>query len=215
MQLWYCTGFIGFGSDWVSTHIVFCFRNSGKLRCFFLIFWFFESSPCIIGVNWFICFSTSILVLNFSHYSVDILKGLGSCSRVLLLYSIILSWPGLSVHFRTHPPLKLLDEICNYHWFRKSLLLGKFIHVDIKISVLQAEKASWNSIGIFKLSNVSGKRRELVPAKSAEDDSENDSDSSDSDDEVAEEGNGGSRAPVLQALLSFSKFFACIRILIT
>lgn len=42
----------------------------------------------------------------------------------------------------------------------------------------QAEKASWNSIGIFKLSNISGKRRNLLPTPSADDASDADSESS-------------------------------------
>ncbi|KAK9275491.1 hypothetical protein L1049_022758 [Liquidambar formosana] len=61
----------------------------------------------------------------------------------------------------------------------------------------QAEKASWNYIGIFKLSNISGKRRELVPSKSAADGSDMDSDSSDSSDSD-DEGLDGSGTPVLQ-----------------
>lgn len=60
---------------------------------------------------------------------------------------------------------------------------------------LQAEKSSWNSIGIFKLSKISGKRRDLVPDKTG-DDSDMDGDSSDSD----EEEEAGSGTPVLQVL---------------
>lgn len=69
------------------------------------------------------------------------------------------------------------------------------------VFVLQAEKASWNSIGIFKISNVSGKRRELLPSKAATDDTDMDNDSSDSDDDSEdEEEEGGSQAPVLQVI---------------
>lgn len=71
--------------------------------------------------------------------------------------------------------------------------------------ISQAEKASWNSIGVFKVSNVSGKRRELVPKKSSEDDPDMDGESSDSDDSDDEE-EGGSGAPVLQANSSFFRF---------
>lgn len=67
--------------------------------------------------------------------------------------------------------------------------------------VLQAEKASWNSIGIFKLSNISGKRRNLVPNPSADDNSDAESESS-SDEE--DDNNGSvSDPPVLQARFSF------------
>lgn len=65
-------------------------------------------------------------------------------------------------------------------------------------SFLQAEKSSWNSIGIFKLSNISGKRRDMVPDKKG-DETDMDSDSSDSDEEEEEE--AGSGTPVLQVLL--------------
>ena len=67
--------------------------------------------------------------------------------------------------------------------------------------VLQALKAAWNSIGIFKISNISGKRRELVPTKSTTDGSDMDSDDSDSESESEDEGPGGSGAPILQAIL--------------
>ncbi|KAI4344503.1 hypothetical protein L6164_011722 [Bauhinia variegata] len=61
----------------------------------------------------------------------------------------------------------------------------------------QAEKASYNSIGIFKLSNISGKRRELVP-KLATDDSEMDDEASDSEDDSDDEDPDGPKAPILQ-----------------
>ena len=69
--------------------------------------------------------------------------------------------------------------------------------------VSQAEKASWNSIGIFKISNISGKRRDLVPPKATDNESDMDSDSSDSD-EDEEVQNGGSAAPVFQAMFCFT-----------
>lgn len=67
------------------------------------------------------------------------------------------------------------------------------------VIVLQAEKAAWNSIGIFKLSNISGKKRELVPTtKATEDDTDMDSDGGDSDsDEDSEDEEGGSGTPNL------------------
>lgn len=65
--------------------------------------------------------------------------------------------------------------------------------------LLQAEKASWNSIGIFKVSNITGKRRELVP-KPAVDDSGMDSDNSDSEDDSEDEDPDSSRSPILQVM---------------
>lgn len=66
---------------------------------------------------------------------------------------------------------------------------------------MQAEKASWNSIGIFKVSNVSGKRRELLPSKPVTDDTDMDSNSSDSEEDSEDEEGGESKAPVLQVCL--------------
>ncbi|CAL5339139.1 unnamed protein product [Camellia sinensis] len=79
------------------------------------------------------------------------------------------------------------------------LVRTEFPHTVYCVAGTQAEKASWNSIGIFKLSNISGKRRELVPSKSTTNDSDMDSDSSDSneDDEIED---GGSATPVLQGM---------------
>lgn len=76
----------------------------------------------------------------------------------------------------------------------------KALFQDIVVFCLQAEKASWNSIGIFKISNVSGKRRELLPNKPEKDDADMDSDSSDSDEDSEDEEDGGSKAPILQVL---------------
>ncbi|XAR54193.1 hypothetical protein NMG60_11029221 [Bertholletia excelsa] len=76
------------------------------------------------------------------------------------------------------------------------LVRTEFPHTVYCVAGTQAEKASWNSIGIFKISNISGKRRELVPSKSAADGSDMDSDSSDSDEDEVED--GGSATPILQ-----------------
>ncbi|XP_041021268.1 glutamate-rich WD repeat-containing protein 1-like [Juglans microcarpa x Juglans regia] len=64
--------------------------------------------------------------------------------------------------------------------------------------LLQAEKASWNSIGIFKMSNITGKRRDLVPSEPAAGNSDMESDNSDSDEEDEDEELGGSGSPSLQ-----------------
>lgn len=51
---------------------------------------------------------------------------------------------------------------------------------------------------MFKVSNISGKRRELVPKAAAGDDDMN-SESSDSDEDSEDEREGGSGSPTLQA----------------
>lgn len=71
--------------------------------------------------------------------------------------------------------------------------------------VLQAEKESWNSIGIFKVSNITGKRRELVP-KHESNDSGMDDEDSDSEDDSEDEDEGGVQHPTLQAMLSSFEF---------
>ncbi|EEF34640.1 protein HEAT STRESS TOLERANT DWD 1 isoform X2 [Ricinus communis] len=78
------------------------------------------------------------------------------------------------------------------------LLRTEFPHTVYFVAGTQADKASSNTIGIFKVSNISGKRRELVPAKTTDGDAEIDTDSSDSDEDSEDEEHGGSRAPVLQ-----------------
>ncbi|XP_054822463.1 protein HEAT STRESS TOLERANT DWD 1 [Prosopis cineraria] len=77
------------------------------------------------------------------------------------------------------------------------LLRTEFPHTVYFMAGTQAEKASWNSIGIFKVSNISGKRRELVP-KPAADDAEMDSDNSDSEDDSDDEDPDSSKSPILQ-----------------
>lgn len=66
---------------------------------------------------------------------------------------------------------------------------------------VQAEQDSWNSIGIFKVSNISGKRRELVPKLEA-DDSGVDGEESDSEDDSEDEDEDGVQGPTLQATSS-------------
>ncbi|KAK8961764.1 hypothetical protein KSP40_PGU021422 [Platanthera guangdongensis] len=48
---------------------------------------------------------------------------------------------------------------------------------------LQAEQASWNYIGIFKVSNISGKKRDLVPSGDEDIDMDSESNSDDEDSE--------------------------------
>ncbi|XP_006350988.1 glutamate-rich WD repeat-containing protein 1-like [Solanum tuberosum] len=63
------------------------------------------------------------------------------------------------------------------------LVRTEFPHTVYCVAGTQAEKSSWNSIGIFKLSNVSGKMRDLVLS---DENSDMDSESSDSDEEEVE-----------------------------
>ena len=84
-----------------------------------------------------------------------------------------------------------------------------FIYL-VLISLMQAENPDWNSIGIFKVSNVSGKRRELVPTKATGSDSDMDADSSDSDEDSEDEEEGGSAAPILQVTSCPSLFVICL-----
>jgi hypothetical protein len=55
--------------------------------------------------------------------------------------------------------------------------------------VVQAEKASLNYIGVFKLSNINGKKREPIPASAVDGDTDVDSDSSsdEEDEEINED----------------------------
>jgi ribosome assembly protein RRB1 len=63
------------------------------------------------------------------------------------------------------------------------LVRSEFPHTLYGVAGTQAEKASWNYIGIFKLSNINGKKRAPIPASAVDGDSDEDSDSS-SDDEA-------------------------------
>ncbi|XP_076918796.1 protein HEAT STRESS TOLERANT DWD 1-like [Bidens hawaiensis] len=74
------------------------------------------------------------------------------------------------------------------------LVRTEFPHTVYCVTGTQAHNAP-NSIGIFKISNISGKRRELVPTKTSNADTDMESDSSDSDDD---DENDGPKAPVFQ-----------------
>eukprot|EP00262_Sarcandra_glabra_P006449 TRINITY_DN18763_c0_g1_i1.p1 TRINITY_DN18763_c0_g1~~TRINITY_DN18763_c0_g1_i1.p1 ORF type:complete len:474 (-),score=86.32 TRINITY_DN18763_c0_g1_i1:306-1727(-) len=75
----------------------------------------------------------------------------------------------------------------------------EFPHTVYCVAGTQAEKSSWNSIGIFKLSKISGKRRDVLPTPLADNDSEMDSgSSSDEDDSDDGDGDGESGLPILQ-----------------
>lgn len=91
------------------------------------------------------------------------------------LHGFNIGWPCLSFDI-------LRDSL--------GLVRTEFPHTVYSVAGTQAEKSSWNYIGIFKISNISGKRRELVP-KSKNEDTDVGSDSSDSEDEEEEEEEGG------------------------
>ncbi|XP_045821315.1 protein HEAT STRESS TOLERANT DWD 1 isoform X2 [Trifolium pratense] len=76
------------------------------------------------------------------------------------------------------------------------LVRTEFPHTMYFVTGTQAEKYSWNYIGIFKASNISGKRRELLP-KHGSSDSMDDEDS-DSEDDSEDEEEGGAGGPTLQ-----------------
>ncbi|KAK3136053.1 hypothetical protein QOZ80_5BG0427390 [Eleusine coracana subsp. coracana] len=65
------------------------------------------------------------------------------------------------------------------------LVRSEFPHTLYGVAGTQAEKAAWNYIGIFKLSNINGKKRAPIPASAVDGESDEDSDSS-SDDEAEE-----------------------------
>ncbi|KAH6777929.1 Transducin family protein / WD-40 repeat family protein [Perilla frutescens var. frutescens] len=98
------------------------------------------------------------------------------------LHGFHIGWPCLSFDI-------LRDSL--------GLVRTEFPHTIYSVAGTQAEKSSSNYIGIFKILNISGKRRELVPKKSNTDDTDMESESSDSDEDDDEEG-GGTGAPVLQ-----------------
>ncbi|KAG6775387.1 hypothetical protein POTOM_018836 [Populus tomentosa] len=93
------------------------------------------------------------------------------------LHAFHIGWPCLSARFT---------------WFASNP------HTVYFVAGTQAEKPDWNSIGIFKVSNVSGKKRELVPSKTTAGDSDMDTDNNDSDEDSEDEEEGGSATPVLQ-----------------
>ncbi|KAG7584408.1 WD40 repeat [Arabidopsis suecica] len=75
----------------------------------------------------------------------------------------------------------------------------EFPHTLYMVAGTQAEKAAHNSIGLFKITNVSGKRRDVVPKTLANGDDdmedEDDDDDSDSDDD---DGDEASKTPNIQ-----------------
>ncbi|GAB2293027.1 hemolysin III domain membrane protein [Dionaea muscipula] len=97
------------------------------------------------------------------------------------LHAFNVGWPCLSFDI-------LRDSL--------GLVRTEFPHTVFVVAGTQAEKSSWNSIEIFKLSNVTGRKQALLPTKSAEgSDSDSDSDSSDEEDDMDPSGH---RTPILQ-----------------
>ncbi|XP_078444707.1 transducin family protein / WD-40 repeat family protein [Wolffia australiana] len=82
------------------------------------------------------------------------------------------------------------------------LIRTEFPHTIYGVAGTQAEKASWNYISLYKLSNIVGKKRDLVP-KPSKDDDDDDNDDSDmesesSSDEEDEDDSNKKSQPVLK-----------------
>ncbi|PKA61859.1 WD-40 repeat-containing protein MSI2 [Apostasia shenzhenica] len=77
------------------------------------------------------------------------------------------------------------------------LVRTEFPHMLYGVAGTQAEQASWNYIGIFKVSNISGKKRDLLPASNA-DGEDADMDSESSSDEEDDDMDGLTQ-PILEA----------------
>ncbi|KAF5205601.1 Glutamate-rich wd repeat-containing protein, partial [Thalictrum thalictroides] len=97
------------------------------------------------------------------------------------LHAFHIGWPCLSFDI-------VRDQL--------GLIRTEFPHTVYCVAGTQAENASWNYIGMYKLSKISGKRRDLVPNKSNDNDSEADSDGSSSDED--EDAQDDAQPPVLQ-----------------
>jgi ribosome assembly protein RRB1 len=81
------------------------------------------------------------------------------------------------------------------------LVRSEFPHTLYGVAGTQAERATWNYIGIFKICNINGKKREPIPASAIDGDSDMDSESSsDEEDEAVNE----DTMPILH-VSSFSK----------
>ncbi|OQU82815.1 hypothetical protein SORBI_3005G024400 [Sorghum bicolor] len=76
------------------------------------------------------------------------------------------------------------------------LVRSEFPHTLYGVAGTQADKASRNYIGIFKLSNISGKKREPIPSSAIDGDSDTDVDSESSSDGEDEETNEDTK-PIL------------------
>ncbi|KAG8089165.1 hypothetical protein GUJ93_ZPchr0011g27509 [Zizania palustris] len=67
------------------------------------------------------------------------------------------------------------------------LVRSEFPHTLYGVAGTQADKVSWNYIGVFKISNINGKKREPIPASTVDGDSDMDSENSDEEDEAVNE----------------------------
>uniref|UniRef100_A0A0C9S618 Glutamate-rich WD repeat-containing protein 1 n=1 Tax=Wollemia nobilis TaxID=56998 RepID=A0A0C9S618_9CONI len=77
------------------------------------------------------------------------------------------------------------------------LVRTEFPHTVYCVAGTQADRAASNVIGISRLSNISGKKRKLLPVVSDEDESESDS-SSDEEDDSMDDSGMDSKKPTLQ-----------------
>ncbi|CAL0324915.1 unnamed protein product [Lupinus luteus] len=78
------------------------------------------------------------------------------------------------------------------------LVRTEFPHTVYFMAGTQAEKASWNSIGIFKVTNISGKKREPVPKIEGDESGMDDESDSEDDSEDEDEDENGAKGPTLQ-----------------
>ncbi|CAN7126190.1 unnamed protein product, partial [Brassica rapa subsp. narinosa] len=76
----------------------------------------------------------------------------------------------------------------------------EFPHTLYMVAGTQAEKAPWNSIGLFKISSLSGKRRDVVPKNlvNGDDGMEDEDDEGEDSDSDEESEDGASSAPNIQ-----------------
>ncbi|OAY64946.1 Glutamate-rich WD repeat-containing protein 1 [Ananas comosus] len=87
------------------------------------------------------------------------------------------------------------------------LVRTEFPHTVYGVAGTQAEQSSWNYIGIFKLSNIKGKKRDLVPAASADNDADmEDSDSSSDEDDDEDESNDAYTRWLIKDVWDFSSY---------
>ncbi|KAG0481593.1 hypothetical protein HPP92_012451 [Vanilla planifolia] len=75
------------------------------------------------------------------------------------------------------------------------LVRSEFPHTLYGVAGTQAEQASWNYIGVFKVSNIYGKKRDLVPSAIGDEDTDMESESSS---EEGDDAGDGPAKPILQ-----------------
>ncbi|KAL9254493.1 HEAT STRESS TOLERANT DWD 1-like protein [Drosera capensis] len=125
------------------------------------------------------------------------------------LYAFHVGWPCLSFDI-LRDSLGLVRTEFPHTVFAVSGSQIQLRNDSSSSSLLQAEKSSWNSIEILKLSNLTGRKQKLVPIKTSMEVSDEDGDSSDSDDDGDEMDQPGPRRPTLQASLPLDFLFGLV-----